>query len=79
MVDNGTITKAAGEIQKADVLLILGTNLKTYLCEQLIGYYEGDKIILITKNEHFSDKYADYVIHSRVDEALGKLLESLDG
>ena len=41
-VDNKVITKAADEVQKADVLLVLGTNLKTYLCTQLINY-GGDK------------------------------------
>ena len=44
-VDNKVITKAADEVQKADVLLVLGTNLKTYLCTQLINYYEGDKLV----------------------------------
>ncbi|MEF9941299.1 MAG: Sir2 family NAD-dependent protein deacetylase [Lachnospiraceae bacterium] len=74
MVDNDVMTKAAAEIAKADVLLILGSNLKTYLCEQLLGYYRGTKLILITKNEHYSDKYADIVVHSRVDDALKKIL-----
>ena len=46
MVDNQVITRAATEIQKADVLLVLGTNLKSYLCTQLLDYYEGDKLIL---------------------------------
>ncbi|MEF9944957.1 MAG: Sir2 family NAD-dependent protein deacetylase [Lachnospiraceae bacterium] len=78
MVDNAIMTKAAEEVEKADVLLILGTNLKTYLCEQLVRYYQGDKVILISKNEHFSDKLADLVIHQRVDQTLDHLLESLD-
>lgn len=74
MVDNQVITKAAEEVRKADVVLALGTNLKTALCERLLGYYEGDKLILITLNEHFSDKYADGVIHARVDQTLLKML-----
>lgn len=78
MVDNAVITKAAEEIAKADVLLVLGTNLKTYLCQQLIGYYGGDKLILINSEEHFSDKCADLVIHSRVDETLDKLIHRID-
>lgn len=77
MVDNAVMTKAAEEVGKADVLLILGTNLKTYLCERLIGYYAGDKMVLVTKNEHYSDKYADLVIHKRVDATLDKLVQTL--
>lgn len=75
MVDNAVITKAAEEVMKADVLLVLGTNLNTYLCEQLTGYYSGKKLVLINQEEHFSDKYADLVIHSRVDETLSKVIE----
>ena len=68
------MTKAAEEVMRADVVLALGTNLKTTLCEQLLGYYGGNKLILITLKEHFSDKYADGVIHDRVDQTLLKIL-----
>ena len=74
MVDNGIVTKAAEEIQKADVLLVLGTSLHASLCHQLIQYYNGDKLILITNEEHYSDKLADVLVYSRVDDALEKLV-----
>lgn len=77
MVDNAVMTKAAEEVEKADVVLVLGTNLKTYLCDKLVPYYAGDKLILISLHEHFSDKYADLAIHKRVDEVLQKLVEKL--
>ena len=73
MVDNQVMTKAAEEVMRADVVLALGTNLKTTLCEQLLGYYGGNKF-LITLKEHFSDKYVDGVIHDRVDQTLLKIL-----
>lgn len=76
MVDNGIVTKAAEEIQKADVLLVLGTSLHAALCHQLIQYYNGEKLILITNQEHYSDKLADVVIYSRVDDALEKLVKT---
>lgn len=66
MVDNRVITEAAEEVRKADVLLVLGTNLKTYLCSQLIDYYEGDKLVLINPEKHFSDKLADVIVHKSV-------------
>lgn len=76
MVDNGIVTKAAEVIQKADVLLVLGTSLHAALCHQLIQYYNGEKLILITNQEHYSDKLADVVIYSRVDDALEKLVKT---
>lgn len=76
-VDNQTITKAAEEIQKADVLLVLGTNLRTHLCAQLVHYYEGEKLILVNSAPHFSDRYADLVVNERVDVTLEKIIKEL--
>ena len=75
MVDNGVVTRAAEEIRKAEVLLVLGTGLHAGLCNKLLPYYNGDKLILITNEEHFSDKLADVVIYSRVDDFLEKLVK----
>ncbi len=77
MVDNQIITRAAGEVQKADVLLILGTNLKTQLCAQLVQYYEGEKLILVKDAPHFSDKYADLIVNARVDDTLEEIIKEL--
>ena len=33
-------------MQKADLLIALGTNLNTYLCTQLVNYYEGEKLVV---------------------------------
>lgn len=77
MVDNRVITRAAEEIQKADVLLILGTNLRSYLCTQLVNYYEGDKLVLVNPKPHFSNKAADIFINARVDDTLQKVIKEL--
>lgn len=78
MVDNGVVTKAAEEIQRADVLLVLGTSLHANLCHQLIQYYNGDKLILITGGQHYSDKLADVLVCGRVDCALEKLVKAYE-
>lgn len=77
MVDNRVITKAAEEVRKADVLLVLGTNLRTYLCSQLIDYYEGDKLVVVNPEEHFSDKLANVVVHKSVEYTLGEIIKEL--
>ena len=77
MVDNQVITRAAQEVQKADVLLVLGTNLKTQLCKQLVQYYEGKKLILVKDTPHFADRYADLVVNARVDDTLEKIIKEL--
>ena len=77
MVDNQVITRAAREVQKADVLLVLGTNLKTNLCSQLVQYYEGTKLILVNAAPHYADRYADLLINERVDDTLEKIIKEL--
>ena len=77
MVDNGVITRAAEDIQKADVLLVLGSHLNSYLCNQLINYYEGDKLILVNETPHYAERLADIVIHERVDDLLERLRKEL--
>lgn len=78
MVDNQVITRAAKEVQRADVLLVLGTNLKTNLCSQLVQYYEGNKLILVNASPHYADKYADLLINERVDDTLEKIIKELE-
>lgn len=77
MVDNAVITKAAQTMQKADVLLVLGANLKSALCE-LVSYYEGNQLILVNSEEHYSDRMADIVVHSRADAFLEELVQYME-
>ena len=70
MIDNGVITRAAEEVERADVLLVLGTSLTSSLCGQLLQYFNGNDMILVTDTEHYSDQRADIVIYGRSDEFL---------
>lgn len=78
MVDNQVITRATEEVHRADVLLVLGTNLNTNLCSQLVNYYNGSKLVVVNSAPHFSDRRADLVIHERVDVTLEKIIKELD-
>ena len=73
MIDNGLMTRAAEEITKADVLLVLGTNLNSPLCSQMLQYYTGTNLIVVAETEHYADQQADIVIRSRCDDFLGKI------
>lgn len=73
MIDNGIMTRAAYEVEKADVLLVLGSNLTTPLCSQMLQYYTGSNLILVTDSEHYSDEKADIVVYGRCDEFLSGL------
>lgn len=76
MVDNGIMTRAAETIQKAELLLVLGANLNSPLC-QLVDYFEGRELILVNQEEHYSDQYASLAVHSRSDEFLENLVNCI--
>lgn len=73
MIDNGLMTRAAEEVEKAEVVLVLGANLASPLCDQLIQYYAGTNLIVVTESEHYSDQRADYIVYGRCDDFLEKL------
>lgn len=74
MLGNRLMTKAVEEISKADVLLLLGTNLHSGLCEEYVPYFRGNTMIIISRNEHFSDDKAQIVIHEPVKEVLPQIV-----
>ena len=74
MIDNRLMTEAAQEVEKAEVLLVLGANLNSPLCIQFLQYYTGSSLILVTDAEHYSDQRADIVIHERCDRFLSDMV-----
>ena len=75
MIDNGIMTQAAGEVEKADTLLVLGASLNSPLCSQMLQYYTGTNLILVTESEHYTDQRADFVVYGRCDEFLERLAD----
>lgn len=73
LVDNHIISKAAEEVQKADTLLILGSNLKSPLTETFLRYFEGNHLILVNDEVHFADDKADLTIHGKPVDILKDL------
>lgn len=74
MIDNGVMTRAAGEIERAEVLLVLGTSLDSPLGSSMLQYYSGTNLILVTDKEHYSDQRADIAVYGRCDKFLEKLV-----
>ena len=78
MIDNAVMTRAAEEVEKADVLLVLGACLTSPLCSQLIQYFAGSELILVTDTEHYSDQRADIAIYGRSDEFLAGMVSEYE-
>lgn len=56
------MTKTTEEIEKADVLLLLGTTLTSEVFVNYIKYFEGSNLVIIHDHEHYTDTKADLVI-----------------
>ena len=69
-IANDLMTEAVNACEKADLILVLGTNMYDNMVKFCTGNYKGDRVVLITKEEHYTDKFADYVIHDEVSNVL---------
>lgn len=73
-VDNALITQAAEEVEKADVLLLVGCTMTQKLATTHLKYFDGNKVILVNTEEHYSDSMADIVIHGSISEVLPEII-----
>lgn len=48
MVDSQMVSRTTQEISRADVLLVLGTSLRSDVYSHYIRYFQGKKMIIIT-------------------------------
>lgn len=73
MVDNGLISRAAEEVQKADTLLVAGCNLRSALASTFLRYFDGKELVLLNNEEHFADRKADLVMYGKPMDILKDL------
>ncbi len=72
-LDEHTVTKALDAISSCDTLIVAGTSLTVYPAAGFIRYFNGDKLVLINRDETPFDKQADLVIHGKVGEILNEI------
>lgn len=60
-------------IQDADMLIVGGTSLTVYPAAGLIDYFEGDRLVLINRDETPYDYRADLVFHESIGEIFSQL------
>ena len=62
MLDSNLMTRTTQEIEKADVLLLLETNIDSELYSHYIKYFSGGRLVIIHAHEHRLDYKADLLI-----------------
>lgn len=72
-LDQTTIEKSVMAIANADMLIVAGTSLTVYPAAGLIRYYQGNRLVLINRDQTPYDNIADLVLH----ESLGQVFSQL--
>ena len=60
-------------IRQADVLIVGGTSLTVYPAAGLLGYYRGDRLALINRDETPYDDMARLVLHASLGDVFSQL------
>jgi NAD-dependent deacetylase len=72
-LDEKTMYDAMMAIYHADLLIVAGTSLTVYPAAGLVRFFQGDRLVLINRDETPYDHAASLVLH----ESLGKVFEQL--
>ena len=72
-LDQDTLEKSIDAIGSADLLIVAGTSLTVYPAAGLIRYYNGNRMVLINRDETPYDGRADLVLH----DSLGNVFSAL--
>ena len=74
-VDNILYTKAAIACSKADTIIVLGADLSSTKIQFVTGHYKGNNLILLSNEEKYGDKFADYAIHGKIKDSMKAIFE----
>ena len=77
MLSNTVISHAVEEVAKADTILVLGMNLNSSLCKDMLPHFTGKDLIVIHKEPHYLDEKATAAYHGAVSEILPEVAESI--
>ena len=70
MVDSHSMSRTAQEISRADLLLLLGTSLRSDVYSQYIRYFKGSGLIMIHRLPRPLDEKADLVVYDMPQNVL---------
>ncbi|WP_129724160.1 NAD-dependent protein deacylase [Xylanivirga thermophila] len=74
-LDMEVLNRAIWYIKNADMLIVGGTSLVVYPAAGLVDYYNGNKLVLINRDETPYDNTADLIIHDSIGKVLKNAVE----
>ena len=72
-LNSRTMSAAIRAISKADLLIVGGTSLTVYPAAGLLQYYQGNRLVLINRDETPYDSMANLVFHTSLGEIFSQL------
>lgn len=72
-LDSHLTSLAATEVEKADVLLLIGTRLSSSVYSNYVKFFGGEQLVVIHEQEHYTDVKADMVIYGSPRDILSEL------
>ena len=72
-LNSRTMSAAIRAISKADLLIVGGTSLTVYPAAGLLQYYQGNRLVLINRDETPYDSVANLVFHTSLGEIFSQL------
>ena len=73
-LDEKTLAGAISAIRHADMLRVGGTSLTVYPAAGLLGYYRGDRLALINRDETQYDSYANLIFRDPIGSVLSQVV-----
>ena len=73
MLDSSIMSEATRQVEQAEVLMLMGTSMESEVFSKYVRYFEGKKLVIIHKDEHFMDEKADLVILDEPKNILPRL------
>ena len=72
-LDGFVLQQSVNAIQNADLLIVAGTSLTVYPAAGLVNYYNGDRLVLINRDETPYDRYANLVFRQSLGDIFSQL------
>ena len=73
MVDSRIMTRTTEEIEKAEVLLLVGTTLRSETFYNYLKYFHGKYLAVLHRTPHYSDEKADLTLIGEPGQILSQL------
>ena len=73
MVDSRIMTRTTEEIEKAEVLLLVGTTLRSETFSNYLKYFHGKYLAVLHRTPHYSDEKADLTLIGEPGQILSQL------